>query len=504
MSKPLHLKLVLAATDKISAPMRKITAAFALSMKAMSAATQKLSERVNKLDNSLKQAGMNMSLAFSAPIMGIGLVSLKSAADIETLTRSLSTLAGGTTQARLLLKDLNHFAAISGQSLESVADAAKTLMHAGYKNHNLTEQLRRLGEIAAGSKAGFTQLSELMAQVRRKGTAGASEIDVFENNHIPMINALAEVTGKSRRAIITMAADGKIALKDLERALGRLTSEGGKFYGKMNEQGQSITGAFQNFRLTLSDIMADFGSMLGQEFDIGGKLQSVTNALRGLFDAFTGLPKPVKSAILNFGLILAVSGPLLVVIGQFTIGLAAMILVFGKLPALLIGAVAAFKAFSAVLLTTPIGWFTLGVTALVTSAYLLINNWSKVKVFFVDLWGSITQVFDLAVGSIMPILSPLLEAITLIKNGFGFVTSAMDDNPVTRFVRRHISPVSLSDQPGAIIPAIPSGMAPQKIDTGGTLHIQIDADGQPRVVSATPNDQRINYSVDTGLLMGGF
>jgi phage tail tape-measure protein len=41
------------------------------------------------------------------------------------------------------------------------------------------------------------------------------------------------------------------------------------------------------------------------------------------------------------------------------------------------------------------------------------------------------------------------------------------------------------------------------IDTGGTLHIRIDNEGQPHVKSSSTNDARMNFDVDTGLLMGG-
>ena len=41
------------------------------------------------------------------------------------------------------------------------------------------------------------------------------------------------------------------------------------------------------------------------------------------------------------------------------------------------------------------------------------------------------------------------------------------------------------------------------VDTGGTLHIKIDSEGQPQVTGSRTNDQRMNYEVDTGLVMGG-
>lgn len=41
------------------------------------------------------------------------------------------------------------------------------------------------------------------------------------------------------------------------------------------------------------------------------------------------------------------------------------------------------------------------------------------------------------------------------------------------------------------------------VDTGGTLHLKIDQEGNTSVVSSKTNDGRMNYEVDSGLLMGG-
>jgi hypothetical protein len=44
----------------------------------------------------------------------------------------------------------------------------------------------------------------------------------------------------------------------------------------------------------------------------------------------------------------------------------------------------------------------------------------------------------------------------------------------------------------------------QRVDTGGELRIRIDVDGRPKQVDGKPNDGRMGYSVDTGLMGAGF
>ncbi|RAR53907.1 hypothetical protein C7401_12681 [Paraburkholderia unamae] len=56
------------------------------------------------------------------------------------------------------------------------------------------------------------------------------------------------------------------------------------------------------------------------------------------------------------------------------------------------------------LLTTPIGWITLGVAALAGAAYLLYNNWGTVTGFFGGLWQEVRAAFAGGIGSVTALL----------------------------------------------------------------------------------------------------
>jgi TP901 family phage tail tape measure protein len=49
----------------------------------------------------------------------------------------------------------------------------------------------------------------------------------------------------------------------------------------------------------------------------------------------------------------------------------------------------AIKGLGIALLTTPIGWFILGIAAIAGAAYLIYKNWEPIKAFFKDLWDGI-------------------------------------------------------------------------------------------------------------------
>lgn len=498
----LRLKATLDLFDRMSAPAKKMAEAFSASVKKMQDSCKKLSDQMEKIGKGMTGMGKKLSLYVSTPITGLGLLAVKTAGDVEGLAVSLSGMTGGLANAKKLLNELAPYADRSGKSLESVANAAGMLMAAGYKGENLTEQIRRLTTVAAGSKIELEQLAEEVGKVRANGKLEKGQIELFQKGQIPIIETLAEVLGKTRAQVIKLAEEGKITAKDMERAFGRMTSEGGVYFKTLEEQAQTIPGMMKSFRFNVARILDGLGSDISKEFDIAGKIKMATDAMRWLADGFLKLPGPIKTGIVYFGLFLALAGPLLIGLGQITIGIAGTMLVFAKLAPILVGATMAIKALGIALLTTPVGWFILAVTTIAGAAYLIVKNWSKIKEFFTGMWTSIKQAFASGVEAVMNYLAPLINAIKLVQQGFGKVGAFVTNNPVTRFVRNNGSSAPSGNAVSAAPVAAPAGMPTQKVDAGGTLRIKIDSEGQPRVTDSRPNDSRMDYKTDTGVLMG--
>lgn len=501
----LRLKLVLEAIDKMTSPMKGMSSRFTETMKKMEKATKALSDRLSKMGESMKGFGKNMSLYVSTTMSAVGLLSIRAAARVDTLTTSLSGLAGGTDKAKALMKELSGFADRSGQSLESVTAAAGKLMAGGYKDGNLLEQMRRLTTVAAGSQIELEELAKTVAKSRNSGVLEKGDLEMLQEKQIPIVETLSEVLGKSRAAVMKLANEGKITAKDMERAFGRMTSAGGAYANTLDDQANSITGLLKSWRFNMDRIFADLGADITKEFNIAGKIKMATDAMRGLADAFMGLPKPVKSLIVNLGLILAIAGPVIMFIGQMVIGIGAMISGFTLVAPAVLLAAGAFKALGLALLTTPIGWIMLGITALAGAAFLLFKNWGKVKAFFADIWGGIKQVFADGVAAVMKFLSPVLSAINFVRNGFGKIKNAVTNNPVADFARNHSGTGSASSTSGSTagytVP-VAGAATTQKVDTGGTLRIKVDTENRVSVVESRPNDRRMELDVDTGQLMG--
>ncbi|MGL5469874.1 MAG: phage tail tape measure protein [Shewanella sp.] len=75
------------------------------------------------------------------------------------------------------------------------------------------------------------------------------------------------------------------------------------------------------------------------------------------------------------------------------------------------------RALSLALLTTPIGWLILGITALVTAGYLLINHWDTVKAWMAGFWQSITSLTGEGIAAIKGYFNGLPEPIKAVLSG---------------------------------------------------------------------------------------
>ncbi|WP_027818835.1 phage tail tape measure protein [Paraburkholderia bannensis] len=52
------------------------------------------------------------------------------------------------------------------------------------------------------------------------------------------------------------------------------------------------------------------------------------------------------------------------------------------------------------LLTTPIGWITLGIAAIAGAAYLIYQNWQPISAFFIGVWNEVRSAFDSGISAI--------------------------------------------------------------------------------------------------------
>lgn len=206
-------------------------------------------------------------------------------------------------------------------------------------------------------------------------------------------------------------------------------------------------------------------------------------------------------------------------------------------------AIMGIRALSLALVTTPIGWIILGITALAGAVYLIYRNWDKIAAWFGGMWEKVKAFFDRGIGDIAKDLltftpaTLLMKAIDAVFELFGsrplsemgkeWIGSLADGisqrfEQLVNWLRQQVKALSdwlpewMTGESGT--PAVTAGRAPTaalgapvlsdrpsplampaRAEVGGELRIKIDSEGRPRVASMKANGG-LGYSVETGLL----
>ena len=215
---------------------------------------------------------------------------VKLAADAETLNTQFRVLTGSAEAANAVMADIQKFAADTPFESMEIADAAKKLLAFGSSTDTVVNELRMIGDIAAGVGVPLSDLSEIYGKARVQGRLFAEDINQLQGRGIPVVQALASAMGVGEDKIRGLVESGQIGFPQLQQALAGMVADGGKFSGMMDEMGQTTAGRFS----TLADNFKQLGVQLGTQLlpyinDIMQGAINLVGGLDGVGAAFGGI-----------------------------------------------------------------------------------------------------------------------------------------------------------------------------------------------------------------------
>lgn len=498
----LKIKLHLGLLDRLSQPMKAVTNGITRFTSQMSASLRRVGTTARQLGGSLNKIGKDFTLKATTFLGGMGGLSLNAAGGIETMQIKFGSLLKSTEKADLMVRDLIDFTAKTPFQLNGVSEAATKLLTAGTLTKDLTGRLSVLGDIATLAGSDLGELGTIYSRVKSAQVAYTMELEMLSDRGVPIWQELSKITGKSVGKIRKETANGLVTFELFEKALESMREEGGVAFQQMEKQGRGWFGLLSTLRDNLNLGFAELGDSAIQRLELKQYVSDLIVWIQGLTESFKKLPDPMQSFIIKGSLMVALIGPLLMGIGQLTLGLGITLIGFSKLfagmaifttfmrasliPTIILGTKAIF-AWSAAFLATPIGLIVAGIAAIAVAGYLIIKHWDKVKIFWGHLWTAITRRVEIAASYIRPIIDSIAQ-------GYNAIT----DNPLTRGIGDAKSYIFGDGNTGAQSLTAPQG----RIDTGGELRIIID-ENRRASVSARMNNQNTNIHTDQGILMGG-
>jgi tape measure domain-containing protein len=366
----------------------------------------RLHSNLIRLADQVTQVGKRMTLGLSLPIAGVATAGVIATAKVEKFQTSFEVMLKSADRAKSLMGELFQFEAVTPFNLEQVMTATNKLLIAKEPVKNITNQLRMLGDVAAGDAQRLQSIVYVLGQVRALGYLQGQDIMQFTNALVPIRAAIAKVTGVEGKALQKMIEQRKITADMTQKALELIAKER---EGMMAKQARTLGGLWSSLMSAIFRIRAAIGEMISETLNLRKILDNVIAWIDKLTKFIKNMDPAMKKVIVWMGMILFIIGPLLTIVGTIakvlllvkgaivgmglagvTVNLTTIVPLLGK-AALAIGVIAIKliaigAAIAGILIIAEdiVGYFT-GKESVIIPALLRLLNWLKKQI--ADLFG---------------------------------------------------------------------------------------------------------------------
>ena len=215
--------------------------------------------------------------------------------EFQQLEISFGTMLKSKEKANELMAQMTDLAAKTPFGLQEVSEGAKRLLAFQVPAEEVTETLRRMGDVASGLGVPMGQLIHVYGQVKAQGKLMTNDLYQFMNAGIPIIAELSKVVGKSETEIKDMVSAGKIGFPEIQAVIKNMTNEGGLFFNLMAEQSKSLGGQISNLQDNFDQMLNEIGK--ASEGAVSGAISGVSY----LVENYQTLGKIIAGLITTYG-----------------------------------------------------------------------------------------------------------------------------------------------------------------------------------------------------------
>lgn len=204
-------------------------------------------------------------------------------AQIEKYTTGFTNMLGSAQAAQEAMQAIQEDAARTPFDVASLTQANQLLISAGENAAYSRKVINALGDAVSATGGGNAELSRMAAnlqQIANVGKAAAIDIKQFAYAGINIYQILADYTGKSVQEVQNMT----ISYDLLSQALIAASEEGGRYYGAMETQSQTMNGRMS----TLQDNVKQLAGLLTGNLTsaLGGVITKLNEMVLAAQDAY--------------------------------------------------------------------------------------------------------------------------------------------------------------------------------------------------------------------------
>lgn len=223
--------------------------------------TGKLDSKMSRTASIADNLGTKIAGAFAVGgVISFGKAVFASLDNFQKFHAGLKTmLQGNEFAARGLESQLVSLARATPFELKDVQKGTRQLMAYGFRAGEVVEQMRRLGDVSAGTGNELSDIIYLYGTLRSSGRVTLMDLNQFAGRGVPIWETLSKRMGKTTGEIRKMVGEGKIGFKDIEGAFKDMTSAGGQFFNLMEDQSKTVGGRWSAISDTWEQIKVNIG-----------------------------------------------------------------------------------------------------------------------------------------------------------------------------------------------------------------------------------------------------
>ena len=197
-------------------------------------------------------AGITAVVGAVQKMVNLGSSIINISSSFETVKTGLKTATGSAKEAEIVFEQIRKLSYATTFGMEELSQAATYLLNAGQGTNQINKTLLMLGNLAQGDKTKFLELSDIYTKVLNIGKANSLQINQLAIRGIPIKQTLKEI-----------GVQGTATAEEFTTALQKMTDEGGKFAGAMDNLNDTIAGKEDFVSDTIKEIAVNFGELSG-------------------------------------------------------------------------------------------------------------------------------------------------------------------------------------------------------------------------------------------------
>lgn len=242
---------------------KSVLSSYGNQLKANKTSASGLSGALGTLGGSLGSLGTLASGAAAGfallKLKDYGQYALQTAGSFEQLAISFRVMTGSAQTGQELTDAIIKLGAETPMTAQQLSKAAQLLLSFGESAENIIPDLQLLGDITGGEVNRFNMLALAFAQVGANGKLMGQDLLQMVNAGFNPLQIMSQTTGKSMGQLRKEMEEGRVTFQMVRQAMADAASEGGRYFGLMEQQSQSLNGRLSTLGDTWEQVAKNIG-----------------------------------------------------------------------------------------------------------------------------------------------------------------------------------------------------------------------------------------------------